>query len=88
MTLLWWFVWPKDRVTNRGGVRYWILRTAHSATWLFLGFAAVARMYAGDPASRAPHYLALAGLVCYGAFIVTFRVSPKASPAARDAQAR
>ncbi len=45
MTMLWCFVWPRDRALSLDPVRYFILRWFHALTWMLLCCAALAALH-------------------------------------------
>lgn len=68
MTLLWSFVWPRERVTDTLPVAAFVLRWGHASTWGFLAIGALMR-WKGGGGRGVPEVL---GGLCYAAFLLVF----------------
>ena len=75
LTVVWIFVWPRDRATSSAVIRYLILRWFHALTWLLLAFAAfiVGYNFVGGVQLAKP--IALLSLIVYLIFMTTFITS-------------
>jgi hypothetical protein len=75
LTIVWLFVWPRDRAAHSALMPYIILRWFHALTWLLL---AIAAFIAGYNILGGIHWakaIALLSLIVYLIFIVTFITS-------------
>lgn len=76
---IWVSVWPRDRGTSTGGLRFMILRWFHALTWLLLGVAAFTAGFPGLGGTRLAQPIALLALALYLIFMTTF-VTSKQGP--------
>jgi hypothetical protein len=79
LTMVWIFVWPRDRATHSALLPYIILRWFHALTWLLLAVAAFVASYNILGGINLAKPIALLSLIVYLIFMVTFTTS-KPSP--------
>jgi hypothetical protein len=72
---IWVRVWPRDRGTSAGGLRFMILRWFHALTWLLLGGAAFCAGLPGLGGTRLAQPIALLAFGVYLIFMTTFVIS-------------
>jgi len=75
LTIVWIFVWPRDRATHSAVIRYVILRWFHALTWLLLALAALIGGYNVLGGIHLAKPIALLSLIVYLIFMVTFTTS-------------
>jgi hypothetical protein len=76
MTVVWIFVWPKDRANSAHPVRYFIIRWFHAFVWLFLAAAAFIAGF-NILGGGAAQPVALLSLITYITFLITLSTTPK-----------
>src|SRR6266487_2536539 len=75
LTVVWMFVWPRDRATHSAVIRYFILRWFHALTWLLLALAAFIGGYDVLGGINLAKPIALLSLIVYLIFMITFTTS-------------
>jgi hypothetical protein len=72
LTIVWLFVWPRDRAASVAIIPYIILRWFHALTWLSLAVAAFIASYDGPGGASLAKPIALLSLIVYLIFMITF----------------
>ncbi|SRR6266508_1226465 len=75
LTIVWIFVWPRDRANRSAIIQYIILRWFHALTWLLLALAAFIAGYNVLGGINLAKPIALLSLIVYLIFMITFTTS-------------
>jgi hypothetical protein len=79
LTIIWIFIWPRERAAHSGLMPYIILRWFHALTWLLLAVAAFIAVYNILGGINLAKPIALLSLLVYVVFMITF-ITSKQSP--------
>lgn len=77
LTVVWVFVWPRDRAGQPGTARYVIVRWFHALTWLLLALAAFIGAFDLLGGAGLAKPVALLSLAVYLIFMGTLFTSPR-----------
>jgi len=75
LTVVWIFVWPRDRANHSAVIQYIVLRWFHALTWLLLAMAAFIAGYNILGGIHLAKPLALLSLIVYLIFLINFTTS-------------
>lgn len=75
LTIVWTVVWPSEKVTPDGGLRFLILRWFHALTWLLLALAAFIAGFNVVGGTATARTIAFLSLLIYLIFMATFIAS-------------
>ncbi|MEZ4866635.1 MAG: hypothetical protein R3C14_35275 [Caldilineaceae bacterium] len=81
MTVLWLYLWPRDRMPAQVNLRYLILRWFHALTWLLLTLATLTAGLGILGGATTGKVLGLLGLAAYLLFLYTTITSKPNVPA-------
>ena len=70
VAILYSFVWPRKRVSQNTGFRFFILRWGHALVWILLAINFMMRGFSPN-LNRSADFIALAGGAIYLAFMFT-----------------
>src|ERR1041385_4532941 len=79
LTMVWIFVWLRDRATHSARLPYIILRWFHAFTWLLLALAAFVASYNILGGINLAKPIALLSIIVYLIFMVAFTTSKPSS---------